>query len=266
MSQQGDGGTALITGATDGIGLELARLAARDGNHIAIVARHEDALQRTADGLRRAGAAGVVTIPLDLSDPSSVGGLVERLQREDIAPDILINNAGFGAVGAVADLDPDLLHRMLELNVTTLTRLTRALLPAMLARGSGRILNVASTAAFQPGPFMAVYYASKAYVLSFSEALAEELRGSGVTVTALCPGPTRTGFAERAGARSTPLFRSGVVMEAGPVARAGYEGMLAGRRVVIAGVFNRLLALGTRLVPRRLTTRISRATITARLG
>lgn len=263
---QGGYQTALITGATSGIGLELARLAARDGYRVLIVARHEDALRRTAEELQRAGAAAVILIPLDLSEPASVGALVERLTAERLTPDVLINNAGFGAVGAVADLDPDLLHRMIELNITALTRLTRALLPGMLARGTGRVLNVASTAAFQPGPFMAVYYASKAFVLSFSEALAEELRGSGVTVTALCPGPTRTEFAERSGARSTPLFRSGVVMEAAPVARAGYEGMMKGRRVVITGGLNRLLAFGTRLVPRRLATRISRATITARLG
>jgi short-subunit dehydrogenase len=171
---------------------------------------------------------------------------------------VLVNNAGFATYGAFAEtaLEPELAE--LQLNVVTLTELAKRLLPGMLERRWGRILNVASTAAFQPGPLMAVYYATKAYVLSFSEALAEELRDSGVSVTALCPGPTASGFQQRAAMEDSKLVAGRKLMDAATVARAGYAAMMAGQRVVIPGLGNRLLAQSYRVSPRRLLTHVVR--------
>lgn len=172
--------------------------------------------------------------------------------------DALVNNAGFGARGPFAELDAELEARMIQVNVAALVQLTRAFLPGMLARHSGKILNVASTAAYVPGPFMAVYYASKAFVLSFSEAVAEETQGTGVSVTALIPGPTETNFAATAGNQESKLFRSGSVMSAAAVARVGFDGLMAGKRVAIAGVSNKLTAFSTRLAPRTMLAKIAR--------
>jgi uncharacterized protein len=170
---------------------------------------------------------------------------------------VLVNNAGVGMHGAYAEAGEAALLGLLQLNVTSLAHLTRLLLPGMVARRRGRVLNVASTAGFVPGPFMAAYYASKAFVLSLSVGLNEELSGTGVTVTALCPGATRTGFDAAAGVAKSRLFRSGV-MEVGPVARAGIEGMLAGRSVVVPGLRNKLLATSSGLGPRWLTAKVAR--------
>src|SRR6266540_4193547 len=194
--------TALVTGASSGIGLELARLFAGDGHDLVLVARSEGRLREI---------------------------------------DVLVNNAGFGLSGAFIDNGPRTQLDMLQVNVVALTELTRLLLPPMVARRSGRILNVASTAAFAPGPLAAVYGATKAYVLSFSEAIGEELRHSGVTVTALCPGPTQSGFSAAAGAGSTRLYGKQKPMSSADVARAGHEGLRSGRRVVITGLRNKLL-------------------------
>jgi short-subunit dehydrogenase len=172
--------------------------------------------------------------------------------------DILVNNAGFGTSGPFASEDPDELQRMLQVNIVALTALTRSLLPGMIERKRGRILNVASTAAFQPGPFMAGYYATKAYVLSLSEALSEETAGTGVTVTCLCPGPTKTGFQDRAQIQETRLFTMGAAMHAADVARAGYDGMLAGRRLVIPGLVNKIGAHSVRTAPRAAVLKIVR--------
>jgi uncharacterized protein len=173
--------------------------------------------------------------------------------------DVLVNDAGFATHGPFAETPvADELAEM-QVNVVALTHLTKLLLPVMRARGAGKILNIASTAAFVPGPLMAVYYATKAYVLSFSVALAEELAGTGVSVTALCPGPTRTGFQKRAGVEKTRLFRSRNVMDAREVAEAGFVGLMAGRTVVVPGVLNRLVASSSALAPRRLTAKIARA-------
>jgi short-subunit dehydrogenase len=171
--------------------------------------------------------------------------------------DILVNNAGVGLLGKFAELGVEAQAGMLRLNVESPTLLARLLLPSMLERGSGRILNLASTAAFQPGPLMAVYYATKAYVLSFSQALSNEVAGTGVTVTALCPGATETGFSSHAGSEQSRLFK-GKVMDARTVAEAGYAGLMAGKPVVIPGARNRILALGARLGPRRLVTQVAR--------
>jgi short-subunit dehydrogenase len=198
-------------------------------------------------------------VAADLSEPGAADGVARALAERRLTIDILVNNAGFGTLGAFVQGNPQEQLRMLQVNVVALTELTRRLLPGMIERRTGRILNVASTAAFQPGPFMAVYYASKAYVLSLSEALSEETSGTGVTVTCLCPGPTRTGFQERAHIENTRLLDVISVMSAADVARAGYEGMMAGRPLVIPGLMNKVGVQSLRLAPRRLTARLVKA-------
>lgn len=250
---------ALVTGASRGIGLELSRLAAKDGYHLVLVARSGDELDAHAAEFRRRFSVEVLTLPLDLAARSAADAVADSLAARGIVPDLLLNNAGIGAYGLHREIALEAEQEVLDLNVVTLTRLTKRLLPGMLARGSGRILNVASIAAFQPGPYMAVYYASKAYVLSYSEAIAHELAGTGVTVTALCPGPTRSGFQARAVMRAARIVNGSLVpmAAAGSVAAVGYRALLAGRRVVIPGLVNRLAAWSVRLVPRRLATAIA---------
>jgi len=203
--------TALITGATSGIGLELASLAAQDRHDLVLVARQRERLESVGRGLAEEYGVRVSVLPKDLSDPSTPPQIGRDLAARGIAVDVLVNNAGFGVYGLFAETEIDRELEMIQVNVVALTHLTKLILAGMLARRLGRILNVASTAAFQPGPLMAVYYATKAYVLSFSEALANETAGTGVTVTTLCPGPTPTGFAERAGSlrnqESLPITR-----------------------------------------------------------
>jgi short-subunit dehydrogenase len=244
---------ALVTGASGGIGLELARLFAGDGHDLVLVARGGERLASVARDFEDRFRVQVRTIPRDLSNPIAPLSVYDECGEVDF----LVNNAGFGHRGPFAEEDPVMLSEMLQVNVAALTQLTRMFLPAMVERGSGRILNVASLAAYQPGPLMTVYAASKAYVLSFSEGIRQELAGTGVTVTALCPGPTRTAFAGRAG-----VARSGVneaaEMDALEVARLGYAGMMEGRSVVVPGKMNRLGALGSRLVPRSLAAGIAR--------
>lgn len=249
--------TALITGASSGIGEELATCFALDGYRLILVARTTARLAALADALRQRYGVSVTTISQDLAVPKAADELVAALQREGLAVDVLVNNAGFATHGAFAESALSEQLEMIQLNVLTLTHLTRLLLPAMLERHHGRILNVASTAAFQPGPLMAVYYATKAYVLSFSEALAEEVRGTGVSVTALCPELTKTGFQRRAGLQGVRMVR-GSMMDAATVARIGYRGLLQGKRVVIPGWSNKLMALVTRWSPRTLVIRTIR--------
>ncbi len=256
---------ALITGATSGIGYELAKCFARDGYDLVLVARDQAQLQRVAQEL--AGAHGVAarSSPADPARPEAAAELVEALARERLEIDVLVNNAGFGTYGPFANTDLTTQEEMIQVNLVALTQLTRRLLDGMLKRRHGKILNVASTAAFQPGPLMAVYYATKAYVLSFSEALASELQGSGVTVTALCPGLTRTAFQQRAGIERTKLVR-GRPMEADAVARIGYRALMRGTLVVVPGLGNRLLILAVRFVPRRMVTAIVRGLNANRSG
>src|SRR5436190_8135558 len=242
--------TALITGASSGIGADLARLFARDGYDLVLVARREAKL-------RELGVPATI-IAADLADPAAPRRDVEELRAKSIDVDVLVNNAGVGVAGAFLETDLRSELAMIQLNVVALTHLTKLLLPGMVARRRGHVLNVASTAAFQPGPLMAVYYATKAYVLSFSEAIAEELRDSGVTVTALCPGPTETGFAAAANMSGTRLFTMTRPDDSRAVAEAGYEAMKRGRRVVIPGLKNKLLAQSIRVSPRRLVTTIVR--------
>lgn len=247
-------GTALVTGASGGIGAELLPLFARDGWDLVLVARGTAAMQAIADRLSREHGIRATVIGADLARDGAADALVAELEGRGVQVDALVNNAGFTVFGPYVDTDAAAESEMLRLNVVTLTELTKRLLPPMVRRGRGHVLNVASTAAFQPGPLMAVYYATKAYVLSFSEALAEELAGTGVTVTALCPGPTQTGFQARGRMESSGLLKLGLVMRAAPVARAGYDGMRAGRRVVVPGVMNKLFVQSVRAMPRRLAT------------
>jgi short-subunit dehydrogenase len=250
-------GTALITGASSGIGLELAKLLAQGGYDLMLVARRRDRLDELGQALARAHGIRYRAIDVDLADPGAVEEISRRLD-DPTAVDILVNNAGFGDLGAFATMDIEAERRMVRVNVGALTDLTRLVLAGMLGRRRGRILNVASTAGFVPGPYMAVYYASKAYVISFSEALAEELRGSGVTVTVLCPGPTRTEFQAVAHMEAARLFRMPGVMDAAPVARAGYRGLMRGKRMVVPGVMNRILPFAIRFSPRWMVARVSR--------
>src|SRR5580765_8141121 len=199
---------AVVTGASSGIGLALSRLLARDGHDLVIVAQHAERLAEVARELTAQCGVRVVEIAADLSEWAAPLEITGELKRHGLTPDVLVNNAGFGLRGMFAELDLGEQLRMVHVNVSALTHLTGLLLPDMIARGRGRVLNVASTAAFQPGPLMAVYYATKAYVLSFSQALAEELRNSGVTVTALCPGATATDFADTAGVGNSNLFKA----------------------------------------------------------
>lgn len=256
--------TALVTGASRGIGLELARLLAADGHDLAIAARDRQTLERLAGELRAAHGVAVRWYATDLSRPRAATDLWADLEADGVRTDVLVNNAGFGLYGPLAQQDPDSLAGMLELNVAALTTLTRLALPGMLARRHGRILNLASLAAYQPGgPWMAAYYASKAYVLSFSRALAMELKHTGVSVTALCPGPTRTAFEQRSGAGSTPLYQ-GAKMEAAAVALAGYRAMKRGAAVAIPGGVAKILAFAGELPPRRIALEVNRLLLKSR--
>ena len=245
---------AVVTGGNGGIGFALAARRAQAGHHLLIVARDEGRLTEAATALAQAHGVPVETTCCDLADSAQTEDLAARLGA--LAPDILVNNAGFGAYGPFSDLSPAVASAMIATNVAALTRLTAAVLPAMRARGSGRILNVASTAAFGPVPFAALYGASKAFVLSFSAALAEELEGAGITVTALCPGPTVTRFAERAGMDHSGAFQ-GHLTSAEMVADRGFAALMAGRRTEVPGLANQLMTLSTRFVPRAAVARVT---------
>lgn len=253
--------TVLLTGATNGIGLELARLFARERHPLALTARGEERLAEVAVELRALGAPAVDVFPSDLGAPGAPAALVAAFERRGLAIGILVNNAGYGLLGSFEATDREDELRMIRLNVEALVELTKRLLPSILAAGrAGGILNVASTAAFQPGPWMAVYYATKAFVLSFSEAIALELAGR-TRVTCLCPGPTPTGFQERAGFAAEIRLTSGLLplTSAESVARAGLAGFRRGKRVVIPGLANKTGALGVRAVPRGVAARIAGA-------
>lgn len=241
--------TALVTGASGGIGRELATLLARDGHDVVLVARSEERLVDLGNRLQNDYGVTATVVVKDLADPDSPAAIESALDERGIEVDVLVNNAGFATYGRFLDTDLDTELDELQVNVTAVTELTKRFLPGMVDRGEGRVLNVASTAAFQPGPLMAVYYASKSYVLSFSEALAAELDDTGVTVTALCPGPTDTGFQSRADMGRSKLVQ-GDLQDPAEVARAGYRGMQAGDAVVVPGLRNKLLTVAVRLLPR----------------
>jgi len=249
--------TVLITGASGGIGYELAKLFARDHHNLVLVARSADKLAQVSTELQAYGVA-VKTIALDLAADPAPKFLFDQLQGAGASIDILVNNAGYGAFGDFAQMREEEILGQIHLNITALTQLTRLFLPPMLQRHSGRIMNVASTAGFQAGPLMAVYYATKAYVISFSEAIANELRHSGVTVTCFCPGATHTGFAKRAGNDQSRLFKQLGAMSAEKVALDGYRAVMEGRTLAISGAHNWLVAESTRFAPRKVVTAISR--------
>ena len=240
---------ALVTGASSGIGLEIARKLAQRGHALVLTARSEATLERVAAELRSLGSPDVIVLPADLALRSETESLLDRIAARGLVIETLINNAGFAALGVFAELsEPEQLD-MVQVNVASLVLLTRRLVPAMVARGRGRIMNVASVAGFQPGPWMATYYASKAFVVSFSESIGRELRGTGVTVTTLCPGPTATALAERARMASTLLFRMGNTMSANEVADAGVRRLDRGG-LVVPGLINKLLIQSQRISPR----------------
>lgn len=250
--------TALVTGASSGIGWEFAHVLAQHGHNVILVARSSEKLETLSEELKKKYCISAEIIVLDLSQQSAPTILYETIQHSNRTVDILINNAGFGTHGLFHETDWNTEAAMIDLNVRALTELTKLFLPSMLQRHRGYIVNVASTAAFQPGPLMSVYYATKAYVLSFSEAIANELRGSGVTVTALCPGPTTSGFQKVAGIENTPMVLGKRLPTSREVAEYGYRAMKAGKVVAIHGTLNALMAFGIKLIPRALASTIVR--------
>lgn len=253
--------TALITGASSGIGLALARVFAADGVDVILSARSEDRLRELANEVRETYRVKARVIPADLSRPGQAQKIYDRVVATGWQVDCLVNNAGFGVYGDFAETDWMAEAAMVQVNIVALTQLTKLFLPEMIARGRGKILNVASTAAFQPGPMMAVYFATKAYVLSFSEAIAHELRGTGVHVTALCPGATETGFQRAAGATGSRVFDSRKLPTGADVAVYGYKVLQRQKRVAVHGAINKMLAFGTRLLPRRAVVAITKMLI-----
>lgn len=251
---------ALITGASRGLGEEFCRLFAADGYDLVLVSRDEERMKTLKAALeRKHHARRIYVVVQDLAQPGAAAVLSRWLEENGIVLEALVNNAGFGDTGAFSQADAARIRQMLQLNVIALTELTRAVLPGMLARSRGKILNVSSVAAFQPGPLMATYYATKAYVLSLSAALTEEVRGTGVTVTCLCPGPTRTGFAKAAHLEKSLLFggKPMGLADAATVARIGYRGMLDGKNMVIPGMRSRIGTYLARVAPLSWSARIA---------
>ncbi|MFZ6029612.1 MAG: SDR family NAD(P)-dependent oxidoreductase [Chloroflexota bacterium] len=238
--------TVLITGASSGIGLELARVFARDGFGLVLVARNHEKLISLAQELRASHNISVTVIPANLDRPGAANEIMETLRQSGILIDILVNNAGTQVYAPFTEADEQKLLALIQVNITALTQLTHLLLPDMLQRRQGRILNLGSTGSFVPGPLNAVYCASKAYVLSFSEAIAAELDGSGVTVTTLCPGATQTEFVSRHGMQDVRLFQN--AMPANEVALIGYRALMSGKRTVVAGIANQLQILSFKLL------------------
>ncbi|OHB67559.1 MAG: short-chain dehydrogenase [Planctomycetes bacterium RBG_13_62_9] len=249
---------ALITGASSGIGEQLARIHAQHGGDLVVVARRQEKLEALKTELEKAHGITVHVLAKDLTEPDAAQAIHEELRSRGVAVDYLINDAGFGYRGLFHEQDWARNEAMIKLNILALTALTRVFVPEMIARGSGRILNVASMGGFVPGPLQAVYYASKAFVISFSEGIANELAGTGITVTALCPGPTESEFTRSAQMRDVRL--TSMMSSAHKIAAAGYAAMLKGKTVVVPGLLNKITVHGLlRISPRRLTTRISRA-------
>ena len=248
---------ALVTGGSKGIGLGLAREFAAHGHDLVLVARDEAMLQQAAGELRREHPGTVTTLCLDLGEKGAAAELHRRCREQGIEVGILVNNAGIGDYGPFVQSDPERLERMLSLNVIALTEITRMFLPRMIERGSGRILNVASLVAFfSGGPHWVSYVASKHYVLAFSRGLAKELSGSGVTVTALCPGATATEFVDTAGAGGARVYRWLPAVSVADVAHAGYRAAMSGRRVVVPGLLNKVFAFLGELPPRAIAQQV----------
>lgn len=251
--------TALITGASGGIGLDFAHKFAQNGYNVVLIARSEDKLNQLAEEIKTKYNVSALVMGKDLCDPKAPQEVFDQFKKDGVQIDVLVNNAGFATYGRFHELDLNRELQMIQLNITTLTHLTRLFLPEMVARKDGKILNVASTAGFLPGPLMAVYYATKAYVLHFSEAIANELHGTGVTVTALCPGPTESGFQERGGLTDSKMVQRGL-MEIKPVVEAGYNALMAGKTVVIPGLTNQVqIFVARHFFPRDMVTQAVRS-------
>jgi short-subunit dehydrogenase len=248
-------GTALVTGASAGLGMLFAESLARQGHDLVLTARRAARLEGLAMAIRTQTGVKVTVIPADLAEPGAVPGLMAEIAKQGLAINTLINNAGFGASGPLAGAEPDRIVRMIELNCRALVELTHAVLPGMIQMRSGAILNVASTAAFQPGPGMAVYYATKAFVLSFSEAVHEEVRGQGVRVSALCPGPTATEFFDAAGTAEDFALKK-LAGDPAKVVRDGLKALEANRAVKVSGAMNQVMAASVRFTPRWLIRRV----------
>jgi short-subunit dehydrogenase len=266
MKGREDTMTTLVTGASGGIGLELARIAAARHDDVVLVARRESKLRDLARELEQQHGIRAHVMPADLARAGAASDVASRIAALGVHVDHLMNNAGFGLYGRFVETPLDAELQMIQVNIVALTELTKQLLPEMVARGSGRILNVASTAAFLPGPLMAVYYATKAYVLSFSEAIANELAGTGVTVTALCPGPTASGFQAAAHLEESKLVAGKTLAISRAVAQEGYDAMMAGKRLIVSGFSNKLVVQMPRLLPRRVVATIVRAVQERRSG
>lgn len=250
--------TALITGASNGIGLELAKIHAAKGDNLVLVARNITRLNELKQQLEQQYKVKVLNIAKDLSLPDAALEVYEEVKKQGIVVDYLVNNAGFGDFGLFYETDWNKELQMINLNITTLTQFTKLYLKDMVARGSGRIMNVASTAAFQSGPTMAVYYATKAYVLSFSEAIANEVKDKGVTITTLCPGATESGFQAAAAMEESALVKGRKLPSSKEVAEYGYGAMMAGKTVAIHGTMNYIMANAIRFLPRKMVVSITR--------
>jgi hypothetical protein len=257
-STQLQGKTALVTGASSGIGLAIAQVLAENGADLILTARREERLQKLATELQEQHGVKVNVFAADLATPDAPQHLFQQIESENLRIDLLVNNAGFGSYGPFLDLDLDGELSMINLNISALVALTRLCLPAMVNRESGYVLNVASTAAYQPGPFMAVYFATKAFVLHFSEAVNEELKGTGVSVTALCPGPTESEFGDVAGVNESAMFAGKKLPTSAAVARDGLKATLARKPILIHGFSNWMLAQSVRFTPRSVVTGIIR--------
>jgi short-subunit dehydrogenase len=247
---------ALVTGGSVGIGAALAEELARHGHDLILVSRKRDKLEARGRDIAAKFGVDVVCVPEDLTDPQGARRLHEAVVGRGLDVHVLVNNAGVGVYGKFATTDLDAELKMIQLNSTSVVELTKRFLPGMIERRSGRILNVASTAAFVPGPWMSIYYATKAFVLSFSLAIDYELKPHGITVTTLCPGPTESEFKVRAGSQRSRLFEA-FVMDAPRVAREGYDAMMKGKAVAIPGLRNKLIPVAARLAPRPLIAELS---------
>ncbi len=249
---------ALITGASSGIGMELARLMAKKGHSLLLVARSAQKLSGLAEELSSMYGIEAGVFACDLSTPGSPDAVLRFVEKAEIEVDCLVNNAGFGDYGFFHECDWEKTRQMIDLNILSLTHLCRLFVPAMVKNGRGRILNLASTAAFQPGPTMAVYYATKSYVLHFSEAIANELEGTGVTVTALCPGPTESAFQQVAAMEESRLVKGRKMPGSAEVAAYGYEAMMKGKRVAVHGFLNSIMAKSVSITPRSVVLKMVR--------
>lgn len=249
---------ALITGASGGIGEHFARIHAAKGGDLVLIARSEGKLNTLAEELQQQHNVQVEVLVKDLSQPQEVQASYDYLKKQNIEVEYLINNAGFGTYGSFTQTSWTAEAGMIDLNVRSLTHFCKLWAPEMAQRGYGKILNIASTASYQPGPFMAVYFATKHYVLAFSDALAEELKGTGVTVTTLCPGPTASGFQEEANMQNAKMVKGKKMPSSEAVAQYGYQKMQAGKRVVIHGTANRLIAIFAKMMPTPVASAITR--------